>query len=129
MVRVQKVLTSHVCEFFTSVLQIISIPCLDGILNRARNGIVGAQDRALNKLDFSGSSTLQAIGSTTGRLSLSPCLGRAGLAPTVWRCQSLRNAVARSASVFRVRFLIAVVACLVRWSIHIGSISFRQSVR
>ena len=51
--------TSHVCKFFASSFKVISVFLLNGILNGTWNRIVDAQDRALNKLDFPCSETLQ----------------------------------------------------------------------
>ena len=77
-------LTSHVGKLLAAALEIIAVLCLDGILDGGRHRVVGTEDGALDKLDLTGHSTLEATGLTARLLSLPPCLGGAGLAPLVW---------------------------------------------
>ena len=87
-------LTSHVCELLAAALEIVAVLGLDGILDGARHGIVGAEDGALHKLDLAGHAALEAAGccsATAGLLSLPPCGGRAGLAARIRRGRSLRR--------------------------------------
>jgi hypothetical protein len=88
-------LTAHVRELLASALEVISVLGLDGILDGTRHGVVGAENRALHKLDLARHAALEAAGGsngTAGLLSLPPCCGRAGLAPCVWGRCSLRRA-------------------------------------
>jgi hypothetical protein len=81
-------LTSHVCEFLAAALKVVAVLGLDGVLDGTRNRVVGAENGALDKLDLTGQTTLEATGScggTAGLLTLSPGFSRAGLAPLVWR--------------------------------------------
>jgi len=80
-------------ELFAAALKVIAVLCLDGILNGRRHRVVGTEDGALDKLDLTGHASLEAASGSSARLlSLPPCLGRAGLAPLVWRGCPLRGA-------------------------------------
>lgn len=70
-------------KLFTSMLQIIPVLGLNCILNSAGNRIVGAENRPLHKLDFTCSGALQTR-SSSWCLSLTPGLGRAGIAAAIW---------------------------------------------
>ena len=75
--------TSHMCEFLTTTFEVVSVLCLDSILDGAGHWIVNAQDRALHELDFSSCVSLQC--SRCRCLPLPPSFGRACFAPWVWR--------------------------------------------
>jgi hypothetical protein len=80
--------TAHMCELLAALLEIIAVLGLDGILDSAGNGIVGAQHRALDELDPTSLATTQTTantGTSAGLLALPPSLGGAGLAARVWR--------------------------------------------
>ena len=70
-------------EFFTATFKVVSVFCLDSILDSAGHWIVNAQDRTLYELDFSSCVSLQR--SRWRCLPLSPSFGRACFAPRVWR--------------------------------------------
>lgn len=81
-------LTAHVCELLTAALEVVAVFGLDGVLDGRGHGVVCRQNGALDELDLTGHATLQAArssDSTARLLTLSPGLGRAGLAPLVWR--------------------------------------------
>jgi hypothetical protein len=68
-------LTSHVCELLAAAFEIIAVLGLDGVLDGAGHGVVGAEDGALDKLDLTRHAALEAAGSrdsTTRLLTLSP---------------------------------------------------------
>lgn len=85
-------LTSHVGELLAAALEVVAVLCLDGVLDGRRHGVVGAENGALDKLDLTGHTTLEAAGDTAGLLALPPGLGGAGLAPLVWRGRTLGGA-------------------------------------
>ena len=69
-------LTAHVCKLLAAALEIIAVLGLDGVLDGRRHRVVGTQNGALDKLDLTGHTTLEAATSgSAGLLSLSPCLG------------------------------------------------------
>ena len=69
-------LTSHVGELLATALEVIAVLGLDGVLDGRRHWVVGTQDGALDKLDLTCHTTLEATGSTSaGLLSLPPCFG------------------------------------------------------
>jgi hypothetical protein len=81
------VLTAHVCELLATALEVITVLCLDGVLDGRGHRVVGAENGALHELDLAGHAALEAARRCHGTawlLSLSPCLGRARLAPLVW---------------------------------------------
>lgn len=63
-------------KLLAASLEIISVLGLHGILDSTGDGVVGAEDGALNELDFTRGISLQATSGTTARLlALSPCFG------------------------------------------------------
>lgn len=81
-------LTSHVCKLLAAALEIIAVLGLDGVLDGARHGVVGAEDGALHQLDLAGHAALETAGGSdcsAGLLALSPGRDGAGLAPRVGR--------------------------------------------
>jgi hypothetical protein len=90
MSKSDKLLTSHVREFLTATLEVVAVLGLDGVLDGAGHGVVGAEDGALDELDLARHATLQATaaGLNSGAawlLALSPVGRRAGLAPRIGR--------------------------------------------
>jgi hypothetical protein len=80
-------LTAHVCKLLAAALKVIAVLGLDGILNSTGHRVVGTEYGTLHKLDLTGHAALEATScsdSAAGLLSLTPCCGRAGLAPRVW---------------------------------------------
>lgn len=74
------------CEFLAAALEVVAVLGLDGILNSRRNRVVGAENGALDKLDFTGHTTLETTSgsnSAAGLLACSPGFSRAGLASLV----------------------------------------------
>jgi hypothetical protein len=70
-----RALTSHVCKLLAAALEVVAVLCLDGILDGAGHGVVGAEDGALDELDLARHAALEAAGccdGATGLLSLSP---------------------------------------------------------
>jgi len=79
-------LTSHVGKLLTAALEVVAVLGLDGVLDGARHGVVGAEDGSLDQLDLARHAALEAAGSgngTTGLLTLAPCLSGARLAALV----------------------------------------------
>lgn len=85
-------LTSHVGEFLTAALQVISVLGLDGILDGAGNWVVDAENGTLYQLHLTGGISTEATSTAalvpTGGLSLAPCLGGRGLTASVGRCDA-----------------------------------------
>jgi hypothetical protein len=76
-----------VCELLAAALEVVAVLGLDGILDGRRHGVVGTEDGALDELDLTRHAALEAAGCSNGAaglLALSPCGGRAGLAPRIW---------------------------------------------
>lgn len=111
-------LTAHVCKLLAAALEVVAVLCLDGVLNGRRHWVVCRQDGALDELDLTGHATLEAAGSSNsaaGLLALSPGLGRAGLAPLVWRGCAVGSAKLGSRLVAaRGRVDIGAAVCLTR---------------
>ncbi len=125
--------TSHVREFLAAVLQIVSVLCLHGVLDRAGNRIIRRQDRALHKLHFTRSIPLEpaaAASSSSGHLSLPPGLGGAGLAPAVRRRDSVRDAEASSwvLVTLGVDATRIMIACIVGGCVGVIGVTLRQGV-
>ena len=81
-------------KLFASALEVVPILGLHRILDRAGDGVIDAEHgtlRALRKLHLAGGISTQAAGG--GRLSLTPCLGRAGLASRVRGRDAVGNGV------------------------------------
>ena len=79
---IQAELTAHVSKLLAATLEVVSVLCLDGILNGTRHGVVGTQDIALDQLDLTCGIALEATAAssrTTDLRSCFPCLGRCGL--------------------------------------------------
>jgi hypothetical protein len=109
-------LTSHVCELLAAALEVIAVLGLDGVLDGRWHGVVGTEDGALDELDLARHAALEAAGCSNGAaglLALSPCRGRAGLAPRIGRGRPLRRAkVARCVVAARRRVDVGAVVGL-----------------
>lgn len=87
--------TAHVCELLAAALKVVAVLRLNCVLNSRGHRVVCGQHGTLDELDLTGHTTLEtASGSdgTTRLLALAPGLGRAGLAPRVWRGRPVGSA-------------------------------------
>lgn len=89
--------TSHVCEFLGAALDIVAVLGLDGVLNSTGHWVIDTQDGALHQLDLTGgiSAKTAAAASSSGCLSLAPGLSGRGLAASVGRSNTSRDAECR----------------------------------
>lgn len=88
------------CEFLASTLEIIAVFGLDSVLDGAGGGIINAQDRTLHQFDLSRRIPAQAsaafTASSSGSLSLAPCLDGRCLTPGIGRGDTSRHSKCRS---------------------------------
>jgi hypothetical protein len=107
-----------VCKFLAAALEVVAVLCLNGILDSTGYGVVGTENGALHKLDFTGHATLEATSSSDGAarlLTLSPGLGRARLAPLIWGGGALGGAkVSGWVIAARGRVDVGALVCLAR---------------
>ena len=108
------------CELLATALEVVAVLSLDGVLDGRGHGVVRRQNGTLNELDLTGHATLQATAgssnSTTGLLALSPGLGRAGLAPLIWRGCAVGTA---KVTAFTARGVVGIARVLCRAVGHI----------
>jgi hypothetical protein len=114
-------LTSHVRELLATALKVVAVLSLDGVLDGTRNRVVGTENGALDKLDLTGQTTLEATGSrgsTAGLLALSPGFGRAGLAPLIRRgCPVGRAEITRRVVGSGCRIDVRTIARVLCWAV------------
>jgi hypothetical protein len=75
---VQAELTAHVSELLAATFEVVSVLCLNGVLDSTGHRIICTQDIALNQLDLTCGITFEATAASSGTANLRSCFPRLG---------------------------------------------------
>lgn len=123
--------TSHMGELFTAAFQIVAVLGLHRVLDGTRDGIIDAENGALDELYLPSSVPAETIG--TGDLPLTPCFRRTRLTACIRRRNPAgitvdgRRVLKRSARVISGRPMIRFMVGSSRFGTIID-VRFRQAV-